>query len=465
MSVSNRKNFAVKKLAVLLACWLAQHSALARSDSAPIFFEAMSLPASDAAGAVPSDVSNEAEEISFAMFEPMADAASLRKLIASLEDAGDFYAPRIAELSTELGRVLQAEGQHSTALEAYDRGFQIMRRQEGLASVAQASILQAKIASEVALDNIDAGDALQYSLFSMQQQLLADKPVALAEAHLVSADWNLKYYLQAQQAAVPGGRTAEQHAALAARLGDAFMQYHKALWLLSTESADGLYDEGLYNEGLYDEGLYEKKAAIERKIAALTLMVDRQSQRDMPGTLTKSGQRSIHESRNAHNPVLFDHGSAALQRALDYSVASAEPILIAERQLELADWYLLMDQHDAARAAYASALTSLRAAGVDERQIAGILDSGLPVHDPEAALLASAAEQGTSEFDGYIDVAFDVNRYGEASNARVLAGAAHDTQVEEELLRQIHAGRFRPGFDEGLPVDRSDVTLRYYFAR
>src|SRR5690606_13257053 len=126
----------------------------------------------------------------------------------------------------------------------------------------------------------------------------------------------------------PGGRTDAQDAALAARLGEAFMQYHKALWLLSTATT---------------EGLYQEKVTIERKIAALTLMVDRRHQRDMPTTLTKRGQHSIHQDKRAHHPVLVNHGRAALLRAIDYSVATAEPVLIAERQLELADWYLLMD--------------------------------------------------------------------------------------------------------------------------
>lgn len=454
------KHVGAKYCALLLGCLLAQQSAFARSGGEPIFFQATSLPGSATVASAPSVGRGGAEEASFAMFEPMADAASVRGLIARLEEAGDYYSPRIAELAEELGKVLQAEGQHHAALEAYDRSFQIKRRQEGLSSAAQAAILQAKIDSQLALGDMEAADALQHSLLSMQQQLLAEKPSALADAYLSSADWNLKYYLQVRQAPVPGGRTAAQEAAHAERLGEAFMHYHKALWLLSTATADGLHDEGQYGEGLYDE-----KVAIERKIAALTLMVNRQYQRDLPNTLTKPGQRSIHQSRQANNPVLFNHGSAALLRAIDYSVATAEPVLIAERQLELADWYLLMDQHDEARATYATAVASLREAGIQEQQIAAILESGLPVHDPEAALLALARDEAVGDFDGYIDVAFDLNGYGRASNARVLASAAHDEEVEADLLRQIHDTRFRPGFAQGAPVDHTEVTLRYYYAR
>ena len=107
------------------------------------------------------------------------------------------------------------------ALEAYDRSYQIMRRQEGLSSTGQALILQAKISSLLALGDVETTDALQHSLFAMQQQLLANKPVALARAYLASADWNMKYYLRAWQAPVPGGRTEAQETTLAERLGEA----------------------------------------------------------------------------------------------------------------------------------------------------------------------------------------------------------------------------------------------------
>ncbi len=459
------KKSSIKQCALFLGCLLAQQSAFARTDHQPIFFQAANLPGSDTfVTALPAG-SGEGVQASAtlesAAFMHMANVARIRDLIASLEDdTGDFYSPGIAELSEALGAALQAAGEHRAALEAYDRSFQIIRRQEGLSSATQASILQAKIASVLALGDMETTDALQHSLFYMQQQLLAEKPIALAEANRALADWNLKYYVQVQQAPAPGGITETQELALAERLGEAVMQYHQALWLLSTATGDALTAAGLYNGDLYDE-----KVAIERKIAALMLMVDRQYQRDLPAILAKLGQSSVNQGARAHNPVLFSHGSAALQRAIEYSVATAEPVLIAERQLELADWYLLMDQHDEARAAYATAVTLLRDAGVEEQQIAAMLESGLPVRDPEAELVAFANDETVSDFDGYIDVSFDLNRYGMASNARVLAGAAYDEQAEADLLRQIHDGRFRPGFDQGAPVDHKEVTLRYYFAR
>lgn len=449
--VPDIKKFAVKKFALVLGCLLAQQGVFARSDSShPIFFQAASLQSHDILASAFSAERAMNKQNSMVASMPLADADHLRVLIANLEESGDFHSPRIAELSSELGKALQGSGEHRAALDAYDRSFQIVRRLEGLSSATQVAILQAEINSQLALGDMEASDRLQHSLFSMQQRLLAEQPIALADANQASADWNLKYYLQARQTVVIGGRTDVQDAALAQRLGDAFRQYHKALWLLSTATEDGLYNE---------------KITVERKIAALALMVNRQQQREMPATLTKLGQHSIHQSKHANDPALFQHGSAALQRAVAYSMAAAEPVSIAERQLELADWYLLMDQHEQARAIYADAVASLRAAGIQQQQINAILESGSPVRDPEIALALAVTTGAGSDFDGYIDVAFDLNRYGKASNTRVLAGNSYDESVERALMQQIHDGRFRPDFAQDAAVDSREVTLRYYFAR
>jgi hypothetical protein len=150
---------------------------------------------------------------------------------------------------------------------------------------------------------------------------------------------------------------------------------------------------------------------------------------------------------------------------IEYSEATAEPELIAERMLELADWYLLMEQHEQARSLYGKAAVLLNEAGTPQERIAAIMQAGLPVHDPARELAALASQTPTGDFDGYVDVTFDLNRYGEASNTQVAAGITLDQTVEQSLLQRINAERFRPSVYKGMLVDSKDVSLRYYFAR
>jgi tetratricopeptide (TPR) repeat protein len=450
-AVSPRERVGFSSMLVLIGCTLLPAYASAKSEHALMFFPAVS-PAMDASLAVSGDVSRAATPV--AGFMPLASATTINERIAHLEGAGDFYSPQLAELSEALGKTLQAEGEYRSALTAYDRSLQIRRRHEGLASTSQVALLRSEIECQVALGDVAATDLLHTALYAMQQQLFKDRPLALADAQLDFADWNLQYYLQAERALGAGSSTPAVDAELASRLADAFSQYHKALWLLSTAP-----------DATQDASVNDRKVGIERKIAGLALMVDRQYQRNSPYTLTKMNQHSFIQDGMFHNPVLSRHGSEALQRAITYS-AGADPVVIAQRQLELADWYLLMDQHDKAATTYAAALDSLRSAGVQEDRIAAIVESGQPVLGPDRAMSQLlGASQAPADFDGYIDVAVDVNRYGLASNARVLGGNADDAGVEADLLQQLRSGRFRPGFDQGVPVDRTDVTVRYYFAR
>lgn len=444
-----RVALAIKAGVLSFACALAPQTSPAHPIGEPVYFQAARVPSAGAP--IRLDAGNAEREVSsFAAFMPLPDAAGIRARIAALEHSGEAYSPQFAELTEQLGRVLQAEREHRAALAAFDRSFHVNRRLEGLHSPMQAALLRAQIDSHIALGDAETVDRLQHSLFAMQQDVLADRPVDLAEAHRAAADWNVQYYLQTEPV-IAGSMTDAHHRARAERLATALGQYHRALWLLTGAAPDALHAD---------------KAMLERRIAALTLIADRQYQRNAPSTLTKPGLASLHQSKHTHNAMLFAHGSAALQRAAEYGAGNAEPAQRAMRQLELADWYLLMDQHDEARDAYRAALATLRDANLPEDQIAELVESGLPVRDPERELHA-LTQSPDAGFDGHIDVSFDVDRYGKAHNARVLASAAYDAAydeaLEDELLREVRSGRFRPDFVDDNPVARDDVMLRYYF--
>ncbi|MGV3592471.1 MAG: hypothetical protein ACO1PZ_12345 [Gammaproteobacteria bacterium] len=442
----------IKACAVLLSAALMMSGASVHANGEPVYFHVVRVPTADAA-ADAFAASREDETASFAAFMPLPDAARIRAQLASLDDRGEQYSPQYAELAEQLGRVLQAQGEHREALAAFDRSFHVNRRQEGLYSPMQAALLRAQIDSQLALGDSEAVDRLQHALFAMQQELLAGDSAALADALREAADWNMQYYLQAQQSIVPGGITqAEQHAR-AERLGTALGQYHRALGLLTVAAPTTSP---------------AARASIERRIAAVMRISDRQHQLAASSMLSKPGLANLHQHKRSHNPVLFAHGSAALQRAVDYTAGSDEPMQRAARQLELADWYLLMDQHDLAGEVYSEAMATLRAANLPEQQVAEFVESGLPAHDPEREL-RSLAQPDASEFDGYVDVAFDLDRYGRAHNARVPASAAGDTAydaaLEDALLREVRSTRFRPVFRDDIPAASKDLTLRYYFAR
>jgi hypothetical protein len=259
MAFTPRSNYLLRMPgAMVLCCLFAASGALARTDSDPVFFEAVKLPIgqSSAYGLV-YGLADDKEKTSLLTFKPKANIASIRAAIANLEESGDLFSPALADYTAQLGAALQQDEQHLAALQAFDRSLQIMRRNEGLFSAGQISVLQAQIESQLALGNMVVSDGLYQARFSIQQQLYAEDSLKLAESFTALADWEIRYYLHDQHA---DWQTEEQRALLADRLADAFLHYHKALWNLSTSVAPAPY---------------ESKVAVERKIAAITLLARR----------------------------------------------------------------------------------------------------------------------------------------------------------------------------------------------
>lgn len=395
---------------------------------------------------------DESMPMDFAAFVPLADIDALRSDIEGLVERGDGYSPARAELALELGKALQDSGEHTAALQAFDEAQQVLRRQEGLFSTAQVNVLQARIDSELALGNVEAADVLHAALFSMQQQLFAAAPGELADAHLQWADWNASLYLQARAQVLPGGRSDAAFELLDARLGRAFAAYHKGRSLLQS-----LEDSA-------DPAQLARKVGTERRIAALVALANAQYRSSTPNLLTKFGMESAAQQQRSNHPLLLEHGSKALQRALSYSKSSAEPQQVAQRLLELADWYRLMHQYEEAQGTYAEAAALLAQSGVTAARQQRILQGGMPVHDPVAELQALLTQDEIA-VDGYVDVAFDVDARGRARNARVLASSEDDPRLAEDLLRRVRNDAFRPGFADGQPLPQQAMTLRYYFSR
>ena len=82
----------------------------------------------------------------------------------------------------------------------------------------------------------------------------------------------------------------------------------------------------------------------------------------------------------------------------------------------------------------------------------------LPAFEPNP-LVSSAAR--TSK--GYIDVAFEVSRYGEGRDVQILDATTNATKDDKaRLVRLIQSSRFRPRITDGEFGQASPVRVRYY---
>lgn len=397
--------------------------------------------------AAAGSLAHDADVVDMAAFEPVADVEAYQRRLQQLQAGAAPYAAELAETTLALGLALQQQGRHDEALDALAQSRQILRVNEGLNSLGQARVLQAMIDSSVALQDFVQADALHEALYRLRLQAHGTHDSAVAEASLDWADWNVRRYLQESQgSAAP---EAADSRLINLRLDRAYALYTRALAI--QQAAAGTPPDALI--------------ATERRIAGLTSLVNRGLQdATSHSSLTRLGDNSRQRSRQTPNRFLLKDGTTALQRAISYSLASPTPDLAqaAQRMLELGDWYLLFDERAAAVQAYEDALALLDTAEAAQPDLLQ-LGSGLPVRDPAASYVATQ-EAPLEDYDGYIDVEFEVNRFGKASRPAILASTAQAHELEKALLRRIRSSTFRPGFEDGAVLAQHKVQLRYYYS-
>jgi hypothetical protein len=158
----------------------------------------------------------------------------------------------------------------------------------------------------------------------------------------------------------------------------------------------------------------------------------------------------------------YELGRYSLRRLVEYELAAESPWPEVIRALvELADWDLLYSHNSLAITAYEEAYAELKQAGVRQAAIDGIFSPSMPVvlpvfsPNPLAAGAAPAAE--------YIDVEFEIRKYGQSRNLRIIGTTAQVTDADrDKLSRLIKRSRFRPRMANGQIESAANVSVRYY---
>jgi hypothetical protein len=379
--------------------------------------------------------------------------ARYQQRITELQDHGGLYAPGLSEAHEALGRLQLQQGNLEAALTAFQAAQHVTRASQGLYSPGQVPLLREMIAANLALGRIPEAHSLQEALLSLQLRQQDHDDLAAVPALLEWADWNVRLYLS--QGPAIFNEIDFSGAAMSSNnplLQTAYERYIDALEILRAKETQA-----------DDSRLVD----VERKLAALNFIVSRDSYRALPNApmtmqAISSPPQSDESALERANTFHFLNGRSALERAIAYGYIGKQPDydIIAARLMELGDWYLLFDRRASALETYQEALTLLNEAQVPPQEAERIVASTLPVRTPDASYF----DTRTGAYAGYIDVEFDLNRYGMASNAQILDSSAADSRIERELLRTIRAGRFRPKFTNGEAVGEDHVQLRYYYA-
>jgi len=369
-----------------------------------------------AAAAVPGVVASQPA------LEPAASDESQDRIVATILDEqakNGPYSPDLIAPLTELSFFYEERGHHDLAAAVNDRARQAMRANYGLYTLDQAPLLRQAMRSAD-----ERGDAV--------------------------TAWQLEHDLLDLVHRNPDDvRTAAILRELGDRRVDLMERY------LGGERPADLYLGNYYGEGKL--GGSRGDAARKMLVEGLTRYFEgiRVFHRNELYASEELRELEWELVRGCYRGGFYSAGRDGLRRLVSYDAARSMPLLArVETLLHLADW-------ERSYETYENAYALLQEKGTPQETIDRFFSPPTPQVLP-AFLPNPLVSEQTPESTGYIDVAFELNKYGSATRIRVVDATANATdEAQDDLVRLIVHSRFRPYMVDGQLV-RKDALVRYY---
>lgn len=391
--------------------------------------------------------------------------------IARLESEQGAMAPRLGEQLQSQGRIYQQLKDHTRAVAALKRAYQVKRVNDGLEDMGQVPILQNIIESNIALQDWPAVDQNFDQLLWIYRRNYAEGDQELLSVYEQVGSWKLQSYrddLLKDQ----GYQT----------ISAAAFMYSKTIAL--TEARLGPMDPRLAPL-LYGHALASYHAMIEFANRPL----DEYTNRQATGTVTYVQQcvpirlpggriatqcyavpvMNVGTYTRAQDQKDLDveRRFLAARKSLERIVAihDAHPDVPAATRAEalahLGDWYLLRGSNNSAMEHYQRAWAMLQSAPEGGQKATALF--GEPVALPALRMsLASVDKQVSGAASRFITVTYDVTKSGRVQNARISdAGAEEGTSTRRRALESVRGNKFRPRLENGVAVDTVGAMKRF----
>lgn len=377
--------------------------------------------------------------------EAADEADRLAEQIRHQQEEGGAYSPTLIDSWESLARLYAEQGRPALAAAALEGALQVIRANFGLSSLEQAPLMRQLIEQQLSL-----GDAA--GAWAVEQELLD-----LASRH------------PDDERTVPIFREVAE-----GRL-DVLQRY-----LAGERPAE--IELGCYYRGFQPpaEPTYSMQppncASGSRSVVISALATDALwNYSRAVGVLVRNERYSSDELRELELQLLrtsyrfrrYGLGRESLERLLAYAVARSEPLLArAEALVHIADWDLLFletraELESTALETYRQTYALLEREGIDQASIDRLFAPEAPIALPTfvgSTLVRAEAEEPRD----YVEVAFEINEYGEPKKISVSDGTVKATMsVRRRVIGDLAPARFRPRIADGRFVERYPVVLRY----
>jgi tetratricopeptide (TPR) repeat protein len=401
--------------------------------------------------------------------EAVQRVQQLRASLLEMESPGNTWRADLGETLLDLGRALQEANDHEGALEQFERAVHISRINHGLFSLQQLPAIMLQVQSHLALNQWDSADGLRQYAFYVQSRAYQDNDPGLIPALADYAQWNMKAFAD-RRGEIPS-----------TRLLDAYQLYSVAVAMMDKHEKPLEFPKEEYlRHKAFIAWLMHRTNVLARSDAVFS--AERRIDDAWADGLT--GQ----QTRGRNNA--FARGEEALQKIIDIRaehVAQADAgsavhdELVrqqAEAVLDLGDWHLLFNRRQAARITYREAWDLV---ADNEAMVAGVFDQVvlLPSFEPRpgpSAVQSTSVPQHASSLQprqsasgmqprgqyAYLTMAFDINRFGRATNVNVIDGGSEDNDnVRRRMIGALRDSTLRPRIENGEPVGMTGLVYRF----
>jgi hypothetical protein len=167
-------------------------------------------------------------------------------------------------------------------------------------------------------------------------------------------------------------------------------------------------------------------------------------------------------TQHAHVMDPYQRGRQSLRRLYAYGAASSgSPVQQADAIVQMADWDLLYSHNSQAIESYELAHAMLEDGGAAESSIGRLFGPPTPVVLPAFQPNPLAQDEARTA-TGYIDVAFEITKYGRTRAVEILDAANASHAAKQDLVALIRTNRYRPRLTDGVFADAAPVHVRYY---
>jgi hypothetical protein len=370
--------------------------------------------------------------------QPAAGDEPLEQIVGEILQAqtqGGPYAKELLEPLRDLSFVYQEKGEHALELAALEQARQVVRANFGLTSLEQAPLMRQQIRAEEARGNFADAWQLEQALLALAQKHPDDARTAPIYDEIGDKRMDL------MRSYLAGQRPPQLF------LGCFYHRSSQQLVPYDANCASGSRGAAVFHMTLDAQSNYFNAIAVLRR------------QPERPGAALSELEGKL--LRNSYDLRDYQTGRGSLVRLIYDDAENTEPMLRRiERLVQLADWDLLYGQRPLAFDLYEKTYAYLTQRDVAQASIDELFAPATPVSLPtfEPNLLAPELVDGAT---GYVDVVFDVSRYGRTSRIRVVDSNASNA-AQSRITRWLVNNRFRPRVAGGQVVDTSRIVARAY---